>query len=64
LHPSLENFTTGIAINTGENGEITIAWDPSFMKTVPGRLKLGAIVSLTYTLSYQTDSLFFWNSIS
>ena len=31
---------------TGENVEITIAWDPSFMKTIPGRLKLGAIVSL------------------
>jgi len=30
---------------TGENGEITIAWDPSFMKTVPGRLKLGAIIT-------------------
>ena len=29
------------------NGEITIAWDPSFIKTMPGRLKLGAIVSLT-----------------
>ena len=33
---------------TGENGEITIAWDPSFIKTMPGRLKLGAIVSLTF----------------
>merc|ERR1712008_508348 len=30
---------------TGENGEIAIAWDPSFMKTIPGRLKLGAIIT-------------------
>ena len=36
---------------TGENGEITIAWDPSFIKTIPGRLKLGAIVSLTKVLT-------------
>ena len=28
-----------------ENGVKTIAWDPSFLKTTPGRLKLGAIVS-------------------
>ena len=34
-------FTT----TTEENGVKTIAWDPSFLKTTPGRLKLGAIVS-------------------
>ena len=47
---------------TGENGEVTIAWDPSFMKTIPGRLKLGAIVSLTYlyTLFFIRLILFFF----
>ena len=46
------------AAATGENGEIlTIAWDPSFMKTIQGRLKLGAIVRIICRERYRVSHI-------
>ena len=44
-----------------ENDAKTIAWDPSFikeyMKTIPGRLKLAAIVSIAQFIILKMISL-------